>query len=212
MRFEPTVRPINPSKWPGGKENLNNEFRSPGRFRASYDDTKRLLADELDKAGADPATITLGMFVDNADVVRNGTRLYADRKPFHPGILLSFRRYGDTQEITYPCDAFETWQANLRALGLSMEKLRQVENYGVFKYADIIDRLALPSANGKITTRDAAASILARFSEYKSDQILVDPEIAKRAFRQAASKTHADKGGNVDDFQSVQTAKAVLFV
>jgi hypothetical protein len=91
-------------------------------------------------------------------------------------------------------------------------QLRQVEQYGVFKYQDIVDRLALPSADGKVTTRDAAAAILAKHSDFDAEQILIDPEIAKRAWRQSSQKTHVDRGGNVDDFGSVQAAKAILFI
>lgn len=207
MRFEPTVRPI--TKWPQDKiENPGSKYR----FRASWTDTKDKIGRELEKADADPATITLGMFVNPNDVQKNGTRLYADRRPYEPGVILSFRRYGDAREISYPCDAFDFWQANVRAIALSLEKLRQVEQYGVFKYADIVDRLALPSAEGKATTREQAAATLSAFSHYSPTQILLDSEYAKRAYRQAALKTHVDHGGDVYDFEAVQAAKAILFL
>jgi hypothetical protein len=116
----------------------------------------------------------------------------------------------DPQDVSYPCDAFDDWQDNLRAIALSMESLRRVERYGVFKYDEIISRLALPSAEGKVSTRESAAAFMAQHSGVAMKEILFSDTARSAAYRKAAQALHPDAGGNTEEFVKLQEANKVL--
>lgn len=143
----------------------------------------------------------------------DGSRLRADAKPFKPGVILSFTRTtGDAkQDVNFPCDTYLYWQDNFRAIVKSLEALRAVERHGVFKYNELVSRLGLPSADGKLSSKQAAAALISEMSNgFSSDQILADTNIRKAAYREAARKAHPDSGGSTDTFQMLVDANTLL--
>lgn len=211
------IRPI--TQW-HGKE---NDYPQTSRFKCGYKVTLGQLEDELAKANYVEGSVVIEMFIDQSRITMDGTRLRADAKPFKEGIILRFSRWtgrlvsrgdqkvSETQDISYPCDAFDAWQDNLRAVALSMESLRRVERYGVFKYDDIISRLALPSAEGKVSTKESAAAFLAQHSGVSMKEILFSDTARATAYRKAAHALHPDKtGGVTEDFVKLTEANKVL--
>jgi hypothetical protein len=149
--------------------------------------------------------------------------LRANARVLKPGVIFRFtrktnRRFSREQNawvytpqpVSYPCDAFDDWQDNLRAIALSMEALRRVERYGVFKYDEIISRLALPTAEGKMSTRDSAAAFMATHSGVAMQEILFSDTARSSAYQKAAQKLHPDAGGNIEEFQMLQEANKTL--
>lgn len=210
------IRPI--TSWPG-KETGEPRY-SP--FRKTYKATLVELEYELDKANVVSGSVILEMWVRPEDL-RIDRQLRASARVAKQGVILRFSRYTgrgkrladgriqyETQDVSYPCDAFTDWQDNLRAIVLSMESLRRVERYGVFKYDDIISRLALPSADGRETTRETAAAFLAQHSGVAMAEILVSDTARASAYRKAAQNLHPDRGGSTDDFQKLNEANKVL--
>jgi hypothetical protein len=210
------IRPI--VTWPG-KENKDQKW-SP--FRVGYNQTLQLLESELVKCDAVMSSLVLEMWVDRR-MIRQDGQLRADAKVLKPGVIFRFtrktnRRYSqergayiyDPQNVSYPCDAFTDWQDNLRAIALSMERLRSVERYGVFKYDEIVSRLALPSAEGKVSTRESAAAFMATHSGVAMKEILFSETARSQAYRKAAQKLHPDAGGNPEEFVKLQEANKTL--
>lgn len=208
------IRPI--LKWPGEE----NKYPTYSQFKVGYRDTLTQFEKEIEMIGGDPSSITIEMRINAHQLTLDGTRLRADAKPDKPGIIVSFNRYkskiveGKTvtsvQTLSYPCDAFNTWQDNLRAVVLSLESLRRVERYGVFKYDDIVNRLALPSAEGSVGTRESAAEFLEKHSAVSAKEILFSETARASAYRKAAFTTHPDRGGNPETFQKVAEANKTL--
>ena len=162
------------------------------------------------------------MWID-PKLIRFDGKLRKDARPYKPGIIFRFTRktnwrYDQTrktnvytpQHVSYPCDAFMTWEENLRAITLSMESLRRVERYGVFKYDEIISRLALPSAEGKVSTKESAAAFLEQHSGVAMKEILFSDTARTAAYRKAAIKLHPDNGGDPEEFVKLQEANKVL--
>ncbi len=211
------IRPI--TKWPG-MENTDPKY-SP--FRVGYKRTLELLEDELWKADAQMNSLVLEMWVEPKDIRQDG-QLRATARVEKPGVIFRFSRLtdihwdaaqgcnvGTPQQVAYPCDAFTTWRDNLRAIALSMESLRRVERYGVFKYDDIISRLALPSAEGKVSTRESAAAFMATHSGVAMKEILVSDTARITAYRKAAQKLHPDSPtGNPEEFVKLGEANKTL--
>lgn len=123
------IEPITAWTWPVTEE---PRFH---RFSASWSDTLGLLERELDHLGVQGA-VAIRAFVQPGDVRRDGM-LRATARPSKPGVALSFTcRSGP---LTFPCDTYESWaaskltgwQANIRAIALSLEALRAVDRHGV---------------------------------------------------------------------------------
>jgi len=209
------IKPI--EKW------IGQETKNPGNslFKKTYKDTKQILEYELYKLNAIESSVQIEMFIRPEDVRADG-ELRADAKPYRQGVILSFTTLqsvynkqlqkweNKTKPLSYPCDTYNNWQGNLRAIALSLAKLRDVARYGVFKYEDMVSRLALPSAEGKVSTRDAALQFIADHSLYPLSSISQNTDALRQAYRAAASKLHPDKGGNADDFMKLQEARTVL--
>ena len=209
------IKPI--SKW------IGTETKSPARsqFRQTYSSTKKILEFELEKLGALESSLQIEMFIRAEDLRRDG-ELRANAKPDKPGVVLSFSKVksrafdeqsktwkNELQTLSYPCDSFDDWQDNLRAVALSLEALRKVARYGVFKYEDMVSRLALPSADGKISDIDSALHFISIHSGRTIEQ-LRDKPFLKAGYLEAAMKLHPDKGGDVLLFQKLQEAKRIL--
>ena len=92
-----------------------------------------------------------------------------------------------------------------------MQSLRRVERYGVFKYDEIISRLALPSAEGKVSTRESAAAFMAQHSGVAMKEILFSDTARSAAYRKAAMKLHPDSAtGDQEEFVKLAEANKVL--
>jgi hypothetical protein len=219
MTIQILIKPI--SKW------IVAETKDPGysQFKQTYSNTKKILEFELGKLGAIDSSVQLEMFIKPEDLRRDGELLRANHKPYKPGVVLSFtiitRRLrnnqtgeirNETKTLSYPCDTYNDWQDNVRAIALSLEKLRSVARYGVFKYEDMISRLALPSAEGKISDRDAAFALLSNKTGIPIGEIKSSEVSLKTAYRTAAQNLHPDKNGGIttDDFIKLQDAKRIL--
>lgn len=210
------IRPI--SKWPG------KETPEPkrSRFRVTYSRTKKELEYELNKLDYVESSLVLEMWVDQK-LIRQDGQLRADAKVYKHGVILRFTRRTNRrwdpargahvytpQQLSYPCDAFNSWDDNLRAITLSLEALRKVEQYGVFKYDEIVSRLALPTAEGSVSTRESAAAFLAQHSGVAMKEILFSPTAMQTAYRKAAQSLHPDNGGNQEEFMKLTEARKVL--
>lgn len=99
------------------------------RFRAPWNDTLDLLDVETAKLGV-RGVIAVRIDVQRGDIRRDGM-LRANASVGFPGIVVSFEsRHGP---LSYATDAYDHWQANVRAIALSLQALRAVDRYGVSK-------------------------------------------------------------------------------
>lgn len=106
------------------------KHRAPSRrFSASWQDTLDLLAREIGRLGCRTA-VAIRIDVQGGDIRRDGM-LGAHARTDFPGVAVSFEsRFGP---LSYATDAYDSWQANVRAIALSLEALRAVDRYGVSK-------------------------------------------------------------------------------
>lgn len=212
------IKPI--TNWIGAE----TKYPSRSQFKAAYSQTKKLLEKELENLNSIESTQEIAMFINPEDL-RNDGDLRANRRPYKHGVILSFLRLtgrtlrnnvtGDvrreTQTLSYPCDKFDDWQDNVRAIALSLEALRKVARYGVFSHADMVERLALPPAEGRIADRQTAAEFISRYSDLLSNHIESDAVAARNAYRQAAIRLHPDRqDGSHELFLNLQKAKEIL--
>lgn len=198
-----TYRPI--STWPG--ERRRTHHCSP--FRSTWGKTLKLLQGELEKVGAEKAVIEIDL--QERHFRLDGLPYASAPNPRYPGVVISFEsKHGP---LRYPCDKFDRWADNVRAIALTLERLRSVGRYGVTPHGEQYRGWKqLPAAS--MSTR-GAADILADYCHgagYRSETIEHSPEVAKSAYKIAARATHPDRGGEVDDFHLIREAAQALGV
>lgn len=180
--------------------------RQRSRFKTSLPRTLDLLDRELWALDADG--VVLQVYLDRSRIRLDGA-MRTDAKPSQPGVILSFA--SNKGNLMYPCDTFDTWTDNLRAIALALESLRAVDRYGVTTRGEQYRGWQrLPSPNGPtINTKQQALDYLGRINGCVY-QTLVGRELIAAVIRQAQAKTHPDKGGTAEQFKLVMECEKVL--
>ena len=150
--------------------------------------------------------------------IRNDGWPRSSAKPKKPGVILSFDRvtWKLTQSVrasqAFPCDTYNNWEDNLRAIALSLQALRAVDRYGVTRSGEQYQGFAqLPSGSADFDSPEVAALTMAGYAGCPKDQILESRESMERAYRWAAKVAHPDTThGTHEDFTKLQQAKARL--
>lgn len=182
--------------------------QSAARFRARWDDTINLLTREVEHL--DGGHVVVEARVDPSQIRRDGM-LRASARVTFPGVRLWFAsRHGP---LEYATDAYDHWQANIRAIALALQALRAVDRYGVTRTGEQYrgwTQLAATSAESGMTI-DEAALVLATAAQMPGSTILGSVEAVQRAYKAAARTAHPDAaGGSADAFRLITTARDVL--
>lgn len=177
--------------------------RKRSAFKATYTATLDLLEAELSKIGA--KNVVLQMALTPSDIRLDG-KPRADAWPSHPGVILSFQaKHGATQ---MPCDRYDDWRDNVRAIAMCLKALRDVDRHGVTtkgeQYAGWT-RIGAPGQTG-FGSPEAAKGFLKR--------VLDDPDWEKlprdMVRRTAERKSHPDTGGSDSEFKKTREALEML--
>jgi hypothetical protein len=175
-------------------------------FKAAWGDTVALLQREVDHLGGQ--VIAVQIDIASGDIRRDGM-LYARARATTPAVKVSFdSRHGP---LTYATDTYDQWQANVRAIALSLRALRAVDRYGVAGSGEQYrgwTPIAAQAAEQDLT-RDEAARVLADAAGVEPTA-LGDPAAVTAAYRVAARTAHPDAGGNADVFRLITAARDVL--
>lgn len=188
-----TIQPI--TRWP--RKLTPAEQRKRGQFKATYSKTLELMESELSDISASNTRVHLAVAQDR---IRNDGKLRADAWPIHPGVILSFDK-PKIGRVVMPCDAYDHWHTNLRALALSLQALRAVDRYGVTTTGEQYGgwKQLPPGAPTEVRSQeaiDAAAVFVANHGggvPWKS--MLESVESYKAAYRRAARVLHPDSNG-----------------
>lgn len=143
--------------------------------------------------------------------------LRADAKTNTPAVMLTFEKQIQQGKawvvvpVAFACDAFETWQDNLRAITLGMESLRRVERYKITAAGQQYRGFtALPSSTVPVLSTTQAAEVLSKRTTVTTSVILARVDDARTAYRAARAKAHPDSGGSASEFNLVEEAGRVL--
>lgn len=210
-----SFRPI--STWPGVLTKDADRANSP--FKATYDQTLRLLEFELDQLAA--RNVVLELDLTEADLRLDGMPR-AHAKPGHPGVVVSFdSRYGP---LRYATDLYADsyvwrkennrsvpvpgWQSNLRAIALGLEALRKVDRYGITRRGEqYTGWKTITQGSEEPMTVEEALRFVAIHAGMTPPEVRMDRD---KAYRQAAKALHPDQGGNAAGFDRLTKAKALL--
>lgn len=217
-------------RWPREQ----TKAREYSRFTSKNDDswrrseigwgrTEHELRAELDRINVPEAVMQLA--VRERDIRIDGG-LRADAKPSHPGVILSFV-HPKQGPVTFACDKWTTWQANIRGIAKALEALRLVDRYGITQSGEqYAGWKELPSGHPMGTSPDplaetmsapeAARIIAGAVSQahdlgHNTNLVLTDPDFRKYAYRQAVKLAHPDTGApESDGFLRIQKAMKTL--
>lgn len=163
---------------------------------------------ELERLRAADVVVSTNVELRNDGLPRSGRRA-----PDDPGVAVYWKsKDGEAQCMAI--DIYDTVAGNLAAVAASIEALRAIERHGG---AQILKRAftgfrALPTSTTAALNATTAAEVLARRTGRASEIILKDREVARVAYREAASRAHPDAGGSTSDFHLIQEARRVLGV
>jgi hypothetical protein len=188
------VEPIeaHPLYWPEGRPRTSWSRRKKSKFIPSFARSRDELMRELDRMGARRAILSTNI------PLRNDGLPYANtREPDDPGVAVYFEYKG--KPMCFACDQYKTVRENVRGIGLTIAAIRAIERYGS---SDMMERAfrgftALPEKAG----------------EYWRDVFEIPhdarprPDDIEKAFRMQALVKHPDKGGTMEEWQQLVTAR-----
>lgn len=182
--------------------------RYRSRFRSRWLQTLHALDRELQHLGVRRAVIQIDC--DESQIRQDGWPR-SDARVRGPAVALSFEC--DRGHLTYPCDTYNNWQDNIRAIALGLEALRAVDRYGITSNGEQYRGWkALTFRDAEFTTAEKAAEFLSRLEKVpagKSD-ILASAVVAQRAYTAATTNYHPDRGGDPQGFQKILAARDTL--
>lgn len=195
VRFRPLEKWTEPRKLGG----VNGQFRTSlmGSFDKLEIELKKLLAKDI--------YIEAGFKLTD---IRNDGWPRGGVRPSHPGVILYFKKGDDP--LRFASGTYKTWQQNIHAIALTLESLRAIDRYGATSgHEQYLGFKALPAPAWTI---DAAAEWLAARTPWVSSaaELLLDHAAYRRAYRDAASALHPDKGGSSELFQALGEVARVL--
>jgi hypothetical protein len=180
-------------EWPGTLRPAHarrpSPFRRPGGDLTPLTTTLRELDRELDMIGARKPELLIAV---PPEQFKADGRPYVRATAAHPGVVLSAETKAGL--MSWPCDTFTTWQANLRAVVLALEALRQVARYGVAGSGEQYRGfLAIESATAAPAMSPGLAyRVLAERSGIPYDDLENTPSLRPTALRRALRATHPD--------------------
>jgi hypothetical protein len=138
--------------------------------------------------------------------------------PKFPGVIVSFNAVVDqrTTPLKFMCDTCTRWQDNLRAIVLTLERLRLADLYGVTRRGEqYAGWRALPAplvTEAPMSIEDAALVISVQAGAGAPDRQLIirSAEEFRTAYRMAVKGAHPDAGGRPELWERLQKAKEVL--
>lgn len=182
--------------------------RVPAPFSATWSSTRDLLLAEADHLGANLVVVELDL--TRADLrqdgeIRANARLQSGRVRVSLDTRHGAMRYAADRYLgTYTTRGASilAWQANVRAVALTLQALRAVDRYGAVHSAEQYRGfMAIEGPPAAFTSAEQALRWL-------------DPDNAKpnirSAYRAAARRLHPDVGGSREDWDRLEQARILL--
>lgn len=199
VKFRPLL------SWPRKAE--SDRRKDP--FSLGVNASVELLCDEIEKL--DGSGVVIQIDVKESEIRPDGWP-YATAKPTQPGVIVAFQsRKGPLQ---FACDKHHNWQANLRAIALTLERLRMASMYGCTSHEEQYTgfrALPAPEPDGFANAVEAQEWIRTQARrQFSIQQALETEENVRHVFRLLSKRLHPDHGGNATDFNKLLAARCLL--
>jgi hypothetical protein len=183
-----------PLQWPIGRPKTPYNRRKGDPFHMPGGKIRYDLAKELKLMGASDFVISTDLMVR-----KDGLPYAGQKAPEDPGVALYFTRKG--MQICISCDQYHKLDANLRAIGKTVEAIRGIERWGTEEMMDAAFKgfTALPEGQGD----DYAAKYWYEILEVSES---ATAEEIRDAWKAKMKKAHPDVGGDAKEFKRIQDA------
>lgn len=193
------------------------------RTEIGWTTTEWDLVRELNQLRVTEAVIQLAL--TERDIRIDG-QMRANAKLSHPGVVLTFTAPGKGV-LTFACDRWTSWQANIRGIAKGLEALRLLDRYGIVETAEqYTGWKELPSgiplserAEPEAMSVEQAGRVVVGWISGAHDlatnarTAIEDQDYRRFAHRQALKHLHPDAGGTDNDgFLRLQRAMDLLAV
>lgn len=202
-----TLRPI--EAWP----HPLTKNRRQASFSAPWSSTLTQLDAELRHLGRgrETAPAVLQIAMREQDFRLDGMPR-ANAVPSHPGVILSIE--STKGPLSFPCDTFDRWRDNLRAITLTLEKLRAIDRYGVTKGTEQYTGWQQLPAGGSTPAESVSAvdaeRVIRRYAAAGDGVDGLSLGTLSQEYRRARAATHPDRGGPREAWDAVEAAAEVL--
>lgn len=183
-----------PLQWPKGRGRAPRYRRKGDPFHMPSGKIRSDLARELHLMGADDFIVSSDLMIRN-----DGLPYAGQRSPADPGIALYFTRKG--QEICISCDQYVSIDANLRAIGKTVEAIRGIERWGT---EEMMDRAFTGFA--ELPANAGATADVRAWHEVLGVRPDSSPAVIRAAYRDLAKTAHPDTGGSQSAWLELQRA------
>jgi len=179
-------------QYPQGYKPTPSYARKPGRFKAEYASTCRLIEDEVRRIKGTDLVLDVERRIDGTPKTGTGV---------DPGAVVRFRLHG--RGVALACDKFTSTVSNLRAIALSMEHKRLGTLHGVTTLdQEYAGYAALPESTGGARVEEPHAVL--------GVAVGAPREVVEAAFKALAMKHHPDRGGSGEAFIRIKKARDAL--
>lgn len=199
------VRCVPLDAWTGPRTAERRRASFAAGWARIFDDLER----ELDLLDATDARIGIDLLPSQIRV--DGWPKATASAP--PPVVLTFEsQHGP---LRFQCDRYDDWRANLRAIGLTLQRLRLVDEGGVTRGGEQYRGFAALPPGNSYDDRAMAARLVLSLAGLPTNDVevarVVDGGASRTsAYRLAARKVHPDQGGSNGDFVQLQAAMKTL--
>lgn len=188
-----------PLYWPGGWERTQQHKRKRSRYQVKMAKARDDLLKELRLLGARDAVIST-----NVALRRDGLPYANTPEPEDPGVAVYWVTKDKEQQVI-ACDCWTTVAENVRAIGLTIKALREIERTGA---SQILERAflgfkALPPGSAPMDYSAALVAFGLTPGAHTREEI-------EQKYRQLARVHHPDHGGSDEAMARLNQAKTVL--
>lgn len=205
-------------EWSPFRSRRGNDYRRP---EIGWTETRVDLDRELRALNVTEAVVQLAL--TDRDIRIDG-EIRANAKLAHPGVILTCTAPGKGV-LTFACDKWESWQANIRGITKGLEALRLLDRYGItttgeqytgWKELPSGVPLSARSTPEEMTLEQAGRTVVGWVSAAhelatNARTAIEDADFRRYAYRQALKHLHPDAGGDDSDaFLRLQHAIKML--
>lgn len=130
---------------------------------------------------------------------RNPNKPYANASYDDPGVVVRFTK--DGEEMAAACDSWDNPRDNAQDLYHYLHETRMQEQRGTVTAESEYEKLRLPSGDEDATVAKSPAHRVLGVDRDASEEEI------QSAFRERAKETHADQGGDSENFKRVKRAR-----
>lgn len=184
--------------------------RTWGPFKTTPQQAQRLVLWECEKMGA--THVYLLAACTQKDINTFG-EIRHDARMAHPGVVVHCEMPKGKPPRRFACDKFTRWESNMKAIAITLERLRLSGIYGVMESDEQYTGFSalppggIPTAEWS-SVEEAARWLIAQYGKPCSvGNLLGDPEIFRDVYRAVAEIAHPDKGGRVEVMSKVNRCK-----